>query len=168
MTPTRSQVLEAVSAAIGEAVPIHARLTKSQQRQAAQAALLALEGVVGPLSFEDQGSARDHAPSTEKASVASDLIEPKLRCIREAAKNGEPILAKFRDDIYPTLHPAREDLERWNGRWAVIHHNGLAPDGFDIGWMMSAPVGSGGFPDEWIEGWTPLPTPNPQSSGAEG
>lgn len=81
------------------------------------------------------------------------------REIASAKKNGTPILAKFYDDIYPRLEPKRPDLERWNGRHVVIRHSGLADDGFDIGWSMNAPVGHGGFPDEWIEGWRPLPPP---------
>jgi hypothetical protein len=79
--------------------------------------------------------------------------------IEAAPKDRTVILAKFFDDIYPRLCPHRDDLTRWNGIQVVIHHPGLADDGFDIGWSVSAPVGNGGFPDEWIEGWMPLPSP---------
>lgn len=91
-----------------------------------------------------------------------------MRDISEAKKNGTPILAKFRDDIYPGLRPGREDLEPWNGVWAVIRHRGLAADGFDVGWAIAAPVGNGGFPDEWIEGWEPLPDALAQQGGRDG
>ena len=82
-----------------------------------------------------------------------------LRPISEAKKDGTIIWAKMRDDIYPVLQPEREDLARWNGVQVPLRHPGLAEDGFDIGWSIAAPVGNGGFPDEWIEGWRRLPPP---------
>ena len=86
--------------------------------------------------------------------------------IETAPKDRTPILAKMRCDIYPSLRPQREDLSSWNGRYVVVHHPGLATDGFDLGWSMNAPVGNGGFPDEWFEGWMPLPPP-PTDAGGE-
>ena len=53
----------------------------------------------------------------------------------------------------------REDLRRWDGLQFVGRHPGLADDGFDIGWNFAAPVGHGGFPDDWFIGWMPLPEP---------
>lgn len=82
------------------------------------------------------------------------------RPIREAKKDGTIIWAKLRDDIYPVLKPSRDDLVRWNGVQIPLRHYGLAEDGFDIGWGIAAPVGCGGFPDEWIAGFIPLPTPS--------
>lgn len=79
--------------------------------------------------------------------------------IATARKDRTRLLVKFYDDIYPRLEPQRDDLERWNGVYAVVRHNGVDPDGFDIGWQIAAPVGHGGFPDDWIEGWMPLPAP---------
>lgn len=38
-----------------------------------------------------------------------------------------------------------------------MRHEPLPPDGFDIGWQFAAPVGCGGFPDDWFVGWMPLP-----------
>jgi len=64
---TRSEALEAIARGIGDAVPISARLTKGQQKRAAQAALQALEEGGVLLSFEEDGSARDHAQSTTVA-----------------------------------------------------------------------------------------------------
>lgn len=75
-----------------------------------------------------------------------------LRPIETAEKNGSPILAKIRDKL------DRKDMERWQGLYVVIRHPGLTEDGFDVGWNMAAPVGQGGFPDEWFDGWMPLPT----------
>jgi len=79
--------------------------------------------------------------------------------IETAPKDGTPIWAVFRSDIYPILRPGRPDLECWNGVQACIRHPGIAADGFDIGWNMAAPVGHGGFATEWIAGSRPLPSP---------
>lgn len=81
------------------------------------------------------------------------------RPIETAMKGGAPIWAAFHPAIYPDLEPNRPDLERWNGRQAAISHPGITKDGLDIGWNMAAPVGHGGFPDNWIVGWRPLPAP---------
>jgi len=56
---------------------------------------------------------------------------------------------------------ARPDLRRWDGIPFVGAHIGLASDGFDVGWQFAAPVGQGGFPDEWFAGWRHLPPPPP-------
>lgn len=106
-------------------------------------------------------------PETERA-LAAFLREAAegWRDIASAPKDGTIIWAKFRDDIYPTLRPERDDLTRWNGVQVPLHHPGVAADGFDIGWGVAAPVGHGGFPDEWIEGWRPLPTP-PAAGGGD-
>ena len=74
-----------------------------------------------------------------------------LRPIGTAAKDGTPILAKIKDTL------DCKDMERWEGLYIVIRHIGITKDGFDVGWSMAAPVGQGGFPDEWFDGWTPLP-----------
>jgi hypothetical protein len=79
--------------------------------------------------------------------------------IENARKDGTPIWAVLHSDIYPRIEPGREDLRRWNGLQLPIRHAGLCEDGFDIGWGVAAPVGHGGFPDEWIAGYLPLPSP---------
>lgn len=88
--------------------------------------------------------------------------------IETAPKDGSTIIwACFRDDIYPGLRPERPDLEIWNGVQVPLRHPGVYErDGrtWDHGWSVAAPVGNGGFPDEWIAGWTPLPNP-PQTQG---
>jgi hypothetical protein len=81
------------------------------------------------------------------------------RSISEAKKDKTVIWAALRPDIYPGLRPERPDLEIWNGRQLPLMHTGLPEDGFDIGWSIAAPVGAGGFPDEWIAGYMPLPSP---------
>ncbi|WP_188576792.1 hypothetical protein [Azorhizobium oxalatiphilum] len=114
-----------------------------------------------------------HEAAGDQAGAVAQLLNigqaMQWRPISEAKKDGTTIWAKLRDDIYPGLLPTRDDLERWNGIQMPMRHNGLAADGFDIGWGVAAPVGCGGFPDEWIEGWMPLPSP-PQGDegGANG
>jgi hypothetical protein len=74
--------------------------------------------------------------------------------IESAPKDGRRIWAAFRDDIYPDLMPGRGDLERWNGVQVPLRYICAGQE-----WSIAAPVGHGGFPDEWIAGWMPLPAP---------
>jgi hypothetical protein len=74
--------------------------------------------------------------------------------IETAPRDGTPALVSLRADIYPRLRPEREDLGRWNGIVAVMRNRGDPSD-----WCFAAPVGQGGFPDEWFAGWQPLPSP---------
>lgn len=103
------------------------------------------------------------------ASKAVELIAAALReqdawlPIETAPKDGTRILAILKNPI-PKL---REDLRAWDGIPFVARHPGLADNGFDIGWNFAAPVGSGGFPDEWIAGWRPLPPPPPDTGRAQ-
>lgn len=76
-----------------------------------------------------------------------------LRPISEAKKDGSRILVVLKNPIPSDS----EYLRRWDGLPFVAQHPGLAEDGFDIGWSFAAPVGQGGFPDDWIDGWIPLP-----------
>jgi hypothetical protein len=39
----------------------------------------------------------------------------------------------------------------------VGRHPGITSRHEDFGWNFAAPVGYGGIPDEWLEGWMPLP-----------
>ncbi|KXV48751.1 hypothetical protein AD945_06270 [Gluconobacter albidus] len=85
--------------------------------------------------------------------------ETSLRPMSEAKKDRTPILAKIHDDLFPRIRPERADLKPWNGRWVVVSHPGIPEDGFDIGWGVAAPVGHGGFPDDWFVGWKPIECP---------
>ena len=80
------------------------------------------------------------------------------RPISEAPKDRTVIWAKLRDDIGIDLEEGhyKNDLARWRGLEVPIKHPGVEDDGFDIGWGIAAPVGQGGFPDNWIAGWIPL------------
>lgn len=74
----------------------------------------------------------------------------RLRPMSDAPKNRTPVLLQVKASL------PRDDLRRWEGLQFVGHHSGNWDDGFDPGWNMSAPVGHGGFPDEWFDGWRPL------------
>ena len=75
-----------------------------------------------------------------------------------ARKNGEPILAKIREDL-STYRPgyAGGRGDSYAGRKVVVRHPGLSEDGFDIGWSLAGPFGFGLGEDEIFEGWWPLP-----------
>ena len=79
-------------------------------------------------------------------------VNDEWRPISEARKDRTRYLLK--------LKPASEfpdHAKRWGSEVFVGLHNGLAEDGFDIGWAVSSPVGCGGFPDAWIEGYQEIP-----------
>lgn len=94
------------------------------------------------------------------------------RSMESAPRDRAPIRALIHDDLYPRLKPGREDLEPWNGQEVILRHGGLGADGFDFGWNLAAPVGHGGFPDEWFVGWLPVgsaaPSPDTGKMGGEG
>ena len=86
--------------------------------------------------------------------------------ISSAPRDGTIIWVVMHPKLYPDIKPERADLERWNGVQVPVRHPGIMDDGFDIGWGVAAPVGQGGFPDDWIAGWMPLPPPpTPDEAG---
>jgi hypothetical protein len=87
------------------------------------------------------------------------MSESKWQDISTAPKDGTTVWVVFRADIYPARAPDREDLVRWHGVQLPVRHEGTTPSGYDLGWSIAAPVGHGGFPDNWIAGWQPLPEP---------
>lgn len=99
----------------------------------------------------------EHAKTLQK--LAELEAENAWRPIGEARKDRTVYWTKIHDDLYPSIRPERPDLERWNGVQIPIRHSGVADDGFDVGWTLAAPVGQGGFPDEWFVGFRPLPSP---------
>lgn len=81
-----------------------------------------------------------------------------MRPMTEARKDGTSVLGKLRSDLVSFTC----QFENWNikgmaGRWVVVRHPGLADDGFDVGWNLAGPFGNGGWPDDWFDGFTPLP-----------
>jgi hypothetical protein len=75
----------------------------------------------------------------------------------DAPRDGTRILLKLKDPI-----PDRPDMLHFGGlpfvgrHPGIVHLDGLRPR-FDPGWNFGAPVGMGGFPDEWLVGWRPIP-----------
>lgn len=80
------------------------------------------------------------------------------RDIATAPKDRTPVLLLLKNSI-----PAdgRDDLRPYDGLIFVGRHPGVPSDGYDVGWAFAAPVGCTGFPDDWIEGWQPLPEAAP-------
>lgn len=94
--------------------------------------------------------------------IVHEEAEPDWLPINTAQKNGKPIWAILRPDIYPAMRPTRDDLEALNGIQLPLRHPGIyEQDGetWDHGWNVAGPFGYGGIPDEWIAGWQPLPPP---------
>ena len=82
--------------------------------------------------------------------------------IESAPKDGTPVLLRFRADLVERFDPERKrdgpwSLEQWADKRFVGRHPGVSEGGFDFGWSFAAPVGQGGFPDQWLVGWMPLP-----------
>ncbi|WP_438381512.1 hypothetical protein ABHV46_11000 [Asaia sp. BMEF1] len=69
-----------------------------------------------------------------------------------APKDGTPILAK----TVSTPETFGNIRSHWNGRFVVVQHEGITASGFDLRWRVACPVGFGGIPDEWFEGWRPV------------
>jgi hypothetical protein len=97
-------------------------------------------------------------PSVLNVPLArGDLAQP-WRPISEAAKGGAAIWALLHDDI--SERKGRPDLTAWDGVQVPLRHPGTYTDEegrvWDHGWNVAAPVGHGGFPDDWIAGWVPL------------
>lgn len=61
-----------------------------------------------------------------------------------APKDGTPVLLKFNSDL-------NENGRKYENLVFIGRNRGDIMD-----WGFAAPVGVGGFPDEWLEGWKPL------------
>lgn len=61
-----------------------------------------------------------------------------------------PVLLRFKRDKFGGASGTPVDM--WAGRWFVGISRGDAME-----WSYAGPVGCGGFPDDWLEGWMPLP-----------
>jgi hypothetical protein len=91
------------------------------------------------------------------ALARGDLAQP-WRPICEAIKGGPAIWARLHADL--SVRTGRPDLNIWDGVQVPLRHPGTYKDEagrvWDHGWNVAAPVGHGGFPDDWIAGWVPL------------
>jgi len=76
-------------------------------------------------------------PHNVSASGSSELL-----CMKSAPHDGTPVLIKIKDSV----------TKPWGGLFFVGRNNGDS-----MLWGFAAPVGQGGFSDEWMEGWLPLP-----------
>ena len=102
--------------------------------------------------------ARMSSPSHDRA-----MAEGGWQPMSSARKDGTPVLLKLKDGISKD----RRDLRYWNGLTFVGQHPGVESDGFDLGWQFAAPVGQGGFSDNWFDGWHAIPAP-PLTTTQEG
>jgi hypothetical protein len=97
-----------------------------------------------------------HPSEVMRENLRAAGIVPNVarwRDISEAPKDGTPIVAVLRADIYPRIRPQRPDLASLNGLYMVLRHPGGS-----YGWNAAGPLGFGGIDDEWIAGWmAPLP-----------
>lgn len=90
-------------------------------------------------------------PDLTPEERAAEIARP----MRDAPKDGTPVLVKMKDDLSEFGVPNDGEWHRMRGFlgiYAVMRSRGDPMD-----WCFAAPVGMGGFPDEWLEGWWPLP-----------
>ena len=78
----------------------------------------------------------------------------RARPMCDAPKDGTPVLVKIKDDLSPwgVNQSSFSNSHMFCGLYAVMRNYGDIQD-----WGFAAPVGRGGFPDEWLDGWWPLP-----------
>lgn len=74
--------------------------------------------------------------------------------MHDAPRDRVPILAKVRPKL--SWEKNRPDLQGWDGIQIVVRSSGGQ---LEFEWNMAAPVGHGGFPDEWFVGWKALDLP---------
>ncbi|MCU7917105.1 MAG: hypothetical protein KZQ95_01950 [Candidatus Thiodiazotropha sp. (ex Epidulcina cf. delphinae)] len=91
-----------------------------------------------------QPHAHNHVPS--KTTGTDEVYPPVERLVinpmTSAPKDGTPVLLKFKSDLEGV------GQRRWRGLLFVGSHKGDCWN-----WGFAAPVGQGGFPDDWMEGW---------------
>jgi hypothetical protein len=75
----------------------------------------------------------------------------------ETAPRMVPVLVKLKADL-PSDHAKR---------FQNVTFVGFRSDHDLTGWVFAAPVGCGGFPDDWMVGWAPLPESELRQSRAD-
>ncbi len=86
----------------------------------------------------------EETPTKEKSNVEAKE-QMALMPIESAPRDGTPVLARFERNL-------PEACSEFSEITAVLRDRG---DGSS--WCFAAPVGHGGFPDEFLAGWFPLP-----------
>lgn len=111
----------------------------------------------------DQNSemAADFKKMQETAPLAKEPVrmnyrpvfngDDAVRDMSNAPRDGTAVILKLRDDLVALT--GREDLKPWEG----VRFVGFWSGSDMTRWMFAAPVGQGGFPDEWMEGWVKCP-----------
>jgi hypothetical protein len=82
-----------------------------------------------------------------------------------APKDGSPVLGLFKQ-TFASPHNDRA-VEQWGGTQIVMRHPGLTNESYDCGWNLIN-GGTGGFPDDWFEGWMPLPVTSASAASSTG
>lgn len=78
-----------------------------------------------------------------------------MQPMHTAPRDGTPVLVRIKSDLSPFgVKPGQfGNTDAFQGLFAVMFNRGDVMD-----WGFAAPVGRGGFPDEWLDGWWPLPS----------
>lgn len=100
-----------------------------------------------PANHEDISWCDERVGGLEIAYVRADLAHRHLRAMESVPLDGTPALLKFKS---PEQLPDR--AHGYADRWFVGRYTGE----FTL-WAFAAPVGQGGIPTEWLEGWMPTP-----------
>jgi hypothetical protein len=101
------------------------------------------ERLEAKLARAEQDREQARAEAIEQAQADDGWLP-----IEQAPRDGTRVLVILRDP----LPDDRPDLARWAGVPFVARNRGDSSD-----WCFAAPVGCGGWPDEWLVGWRPLP-----------
>lgn len=85
------------------------------------------------------------------AQVRAEVAGQEWRSMASAPKDGTPVLLKVKNAL-PKKDDALAGVQ-------FVGRNVLGKDSYDYGWSFAAPVGYGGIPDEWLDGWCHLKSP---------
>ena len=97
-------------------------------------------GLINDLDRVEEALSR---PAREKVNQWLPMSTAPKDCTR--------VLLKFKDDLTKYEGSIAGSLERFQGIPFVGRNRGDLME-----WAFAAPVGHGGFPDAWLEGWKPI------------